>query len=226
MEKNQYDLCIEVLRRLDQSGVLREVILIGSWCLPFYWEYFQAVRYFPEIRTRDIDLLIPRPKEVRHSADIPDLLKDLGFITGFKGAEKYMRLEHPDLVVEFLAPERGRGRRRPVKIPKWSVNAAAEKFVDLLAEHVIQVKVADMIVRLPHPSDFAFHKLIVFQRRHKKEKAEKDRNSAVGILKAMVQKGEAAFIRSRYKALESGWQKKILRVLKEAKEPDILAILE
>jgi hypothetical protein len=36
----QYDLCREVLRRLDAAGVLDRVILIGSWCLLAYREYF------------------------------------------------------------------------------------------------------------------------------------------------------------------------------------------
>ena len=40
MEKNQYELCLEVLRRLNRAGVLNDIMLIGSWCLPFYREYF------------------------------------------------------------------------------------------------------------------------------------------------------------------------------------------
>jgi len=116
VEKSQYDLCINVLKRLDKAGILKEVILVGSWCMPFFKEYFRGVRYAPEIRTRDIDFLIPRPGHVRITADIPDLLKDLGFIVGFKGTEGYMRLEHPDLIVEFLSPERGKGTDRPVKV--------------------------------------------------------------------------------------------------------------
>lgn len=40
MEKNQYELCVKVLKRLERTGVLKDVILIGSWCIPFYKEYF------------------------------------------------------------------------------------------------------------------------------------------------------------------------------------------
>jgi len=38
VEKTQYELCIEVLRRFDKAGVLRNIVLIGSWCMPFYIE--------------------------------------------------------------------------------------------------------------------------------------------------------------------------------------------
>ena len=44
MEKSQYELCIEVLRRLDKAGILGDIVLIGSWCIPFYKEYFSDIR--------------------------------------------------------------------------------------------------------------------------------------------------------------------------------------
>ena len=31
MDKNQYDVFLETLRRLDKVGVLSKVVLIGSW---------------------------------------------------------------------------------------------------------------------------------------------------------------------------------------------------
>ena len=65
MEKNQYKLCLEVLRRLSKTGVLKDVILVGSWWLPFYRDYFASIRYSPSIMTRDVDFLVISPKELR-----------------------------------------------------------------------------------------------------------------------------------------------------------------
>lgn len=65
MEKNQYELCIEVLRRFDKAGVLRNIVLIGSWCMLFYKDYFADVKYILTIRTRDIDFLIPNPVKIK-----------------------------------------------------------------------------------------------------------------------------------------------------------------
>lgn len=79
MEKNQYNLCIEVLKRLEKAGILKDVILIGSWCIPFYKDYFGSVKYSATIKTRDIDFLVPTPSRTKTKADIPKLLKDLGF---------------------------------------------------------------------------------------------------------------------------------------------------
>ena len=57
MEKSQYELCLEVLRRLDRIGVLKHVVLVGSWCTLLYRDYFASQAYAPALKTRDIDLL-------------------------------------------------------------------------------------------------------------------------------------------------------------------------
>ncbi len=59
MEKSQYDLWVEVLRRLDHAGVLKHIVLVGSWCTLLYREYFSSQAYIPSLKTRDVDLLIP-----------------------------------------------------------------------------------------------------------------------------------------------------------------------
>ena len=102
MEKNQYKLCLEVLKRMDADGILSDVILIGSWCMVFYKKYFLGHDYAPSIRTRDIDFLVPKPCVIRAKTDLAESMKDLGFIKGFRGREGYMILEHPELSIKFL----------------------------------------------------------------------------------------------------------------------------
>jgi len=64
VENSQYKLCIEVLRRLDTAGVLKHIVLIGSWCIPFYKEYFKGTEYYTSITTRDIDFFVPLPRKL------------------------------------------------------------------------------------------------------------------------------------------------------------------
>lgn len=106
MEQSQSDLCIEVLRRLDKAGLLKGIILVGSWCTLFYKDYFRDPEYMKPLVTRDVDLLIPRPRAIRTKTDVAELLKDIGFVVGFTGSQGYIRLEHPQLIVEFLVPEK------------------------------------------------------------------------------------------------------------------------
>ena len=118
MKKSQYELCLEVLRRLDHAGVLKNIVLVGSWCTLFYKDYFADVGYLAAFRTRDMDLLIPHPAALRAKTDVAKLLMDLGFVVGFTGSQGYIRLEHPELIVEFLVPEKGRGTDKPYALPQ------------------------------------------------------------------------------------------------------------
>ncbi len=226
MEKNQYELCVEVLRRLNSQNLLGGVILIGSWCMPFYKEYFSGIKYLSTIKTRDVDFLVPHPNKIKGSVDIADLLKDLGFVVGYRGSKGYMKLEHPDLVIEFLAPERGKGTDNPISLPHLKFNAQALRFLNLIADDTIQVKVEDFYITLPHPANFALHKLIISERRQKEDKAEKDKIMAFEILNALIAKGEARRIKEVFETIPPKWQKKIVNVLNKAKNKEIADVLK
>ncbi len=196
MEKSQYELCVEVLRLLDKAGIFKSIVLIGSWSMVFYKSYFAGVPYLPVIRTRDIDLLIPHPSIIKTKVDVAELLKELGFVVGFSGSKGYIRLEHPQLIVEFLVPERGKGSDRPYPLLQLGLNAQALRFLDFLTEHTITVQVDEISVNLPHPASFALHKLLILDKRNVPEKAAKDKNAAIQILTALLDKGEQDFVRT------------------------------
>jgi len=201
-------------------------MLIGSWCLPFYKEHFFGIVYSSAIRTRDIDFLIPDPRKIRGQTDIPALLKDLGFIVSFSGSKGYTKLEHPDLLIEFLSPEKGRGMDGPVKIPQLGVNATALRYLNFLVENKIKVDVENFTVCLPHPVNFALHKLIIFQRRIKKEKADKDREAATMLLRALIKKGDGKRIKSVFDLIPPLWRKSVLKGLQNVEDKDILRMLK
>ena len=89
---------------------MKNIVLVGSWCTLFYKEFFGQTKYMVSLKTRDMDLLIPRPSAIKAKTDVAELLKDLGFVVGFTGSKGYIRLEHPQLIVEFLVPERSSGK--------------------------------------------------------------------------------------------------------------------
>lgn len=224
MEKKQSELCLEVLRRLHKVGVLDDFILIGSWCLYFYKDYFRNTPYIDQavIKTRDLDFLVHEPAKLKRKVNIPELLKDLGYVTIFKGSEGYIKLDHPDLILEFLVPEKGRGTDKPYPLPQLGINAVALRFLMFLSQNTIKVKVENFYITLPHPANFALHKLIIFQRRLKEEKALKDRNAAISVLKALIDKGEGKGVKDVFTSTLVKWQKKIVKGLEKAKEIELL----
>lgn len=225
MEKSQYDLCVEVLRRLDKSGVLKHIVLIGSWCTLFYKSYFGHIKYAPALKTRDIDLLVPHPPAISDKTNVAELLKDLGFVVGFDAPQGYIRLEHPGLIVEFLTIEKGRPSDKPYPLPKLGVNAQPLRFLEVLASNTITAKVEDFSVTLPHPANFALHKLLISQRRSNRQKEEKDRESAVRILEALISKSEQDTIKKVFLSLPARWQSKIKKALQALDNNEISSVL-
>jgi hypothetical protein len=226
VEKKQYDLCLEVLRRLEKADLLKDMILIGSWCLPFYKEYLSGTGFEPVIKTRDMDFLIPRPSGVRSKRGIQELLKDLGFVTGYRGSEGYMILEHPDLSIEFLVPERGRGSDTPVPLPTLGFNAQPLRFLDMLSHDILELKQGGLSLKVPHPANFALHKLILAGRRKIRSKIDKDRESALRVLRALVARKDERSIRRAYESIPVTWQRVVKKEIEGLNESKLLAIFE
>ena len=229
MEKSQYNLCVEILKRFHKAGLLNDFILIGSWAMVFYKERFKD---WPRLNrfvlmTRDMDFLIDSVQKVKQKVDIPELLKDLEFVVTFYGSKGYMKLSHPDLIIEFLTPERGKGEDRPLRLSGLGINATALRFLGFLSEkNTIRVPVENFKVTLPHPARFALHKLIVAQRRRNQDKKDKDNMTASGVLHDLIEVGEKESIRLAYEDLHKQWQKRVVAGLKSLGHEEILEYLK
>jgi hypothetical protein len=222
VEKKIYDLCREVLRRMSRAGILDRIILVGSWCVLLYEDYFRESDYRASIRTRDIEFLIPLNTRFKEKTDLFALLQDLGFIMDYKGADGYIRFQHPDLILEFLAPDRGRGSRKPLAIPALGINAQQLRFMDLLVENAVRVMFEGVAVTVPHPANFALHKLLIASRRRDAAKGERDRAQAVGLLKALMTSGESSSAHHVFAGLPRSWQKTIQKELSALGEAENL----
>ena len=225
MEKKMYELGIKVLDRLERAGVLGRVLLIGSWCMPLYEEYFKGKGILPLIRTRDMEFLIPLPFRMNQKTDVIELLNDLGFVTDYKGDEGYTLLQHPDLILEFIVPARGAESRTPKTINQLGVKAQALRFMDVLEEQPIRVSFAGIAVTIPHPASFALQKLLIARRRKTKDKAAKDRDQAVALLRALKDAGEYGAARRGYRRMPKPWQKVVDRELGTLGEQALLDLL-
>jgi hypothetical protein len=223
--KKQSDLYEDVIRSLNDEGVLPHVVLIGSWCGQLYKDYFNRKEYTPAIRTRDVDFLVPIPLHLDKPVDLQQSFEALGFNIAFVGRGGLIRFEHPDLIVEFLVPERGRSSEKPYALPALGINAQPLRFLDILAQRTIQIAFGGTTVTAPHPANFAIHKLIISTRRTKPEKRDKDRALAVEILKALVDVGEADTITQLLQSLPKSWQKLARQSLSETPPPDSVAAI-
>jgi len=225
VEKKINSLCLEVLNRLNKAGVLKDLIIIGSWSIYFYKYYFKSENYSTYVRTKDIDFLISIPPKFKKEVNIFKLVEDLGFLERYQGSKGYIKLEHPDLSMEFLVPERGRGSDKPYLIPQLSINAQPLRFLDFLIENTIPLNAEGLHIRLPHPAAYALHKFIIFKRRSKAEKHDRDIEGALRVFNELIHHKKHSEIRYIFRRMHKKWQQKMLDNLKSIGEQEIAKIL-
>lgn len=212
-EATQLDTVLEILNRFQKAGVLQRLILIGSWCLYFYRHGIRGLDGLRMSRTTDIDFLVPRPFRSGRKVDIPAILQELGFAPTFHGQSGLAVYDHPELRLEFLIPELGRGNSGPVTIRDFHIKAQEIRYLNFLVDHPIKIEYQGVTVTVPEPAVFALHKLIVSSRRKKPEKREKDLEAAVGILELLFKDPkEKARVGEVLAKIQPKWRKTILSV--------------
>ncbi len=211
--EEQFELLLQVLKKFQQAGVLNSFMLIGSWCLQFYQFHFENPRALPVFRTMDVDFLIPNPNQIKDEVDVPTLLKEEGFVLTFNRSSGIVKYDHPELRVEFLVPEMGRGYGGPLEIKKLHIKAQGLRYLNLLTTHPQLISYKGLQVRVPKPAVFALHKLIISARRLNQSKQKSDLETAVGLLDFLYSRpNEIARIKSVLRTLPHKWVKTILSV--------------
>ena len=220
MANDQQRLVGRLFRTLEGAGVLDHVVLIGSWCLPAYKHYFAGVPFEPGIRTRDIDLLVPTPLQLKRPVDIEQILGPLGFILRRGGEMGYMQFVHAELMLEFIVPERGRGSDKPFDLRALGINAQPLRFMDFLCADMLRLPFGGLDVRVPHPARFALLKLIVSGRRQKPVKRENDLRQAGQVIRALIASGQQEKLRETFAAMPKKWQRDVRRALATLPDPE------
>jgi len=226
MENRQIDLLFKVLRILDKEGVLKHLVVAGSWCMFFYTLYFKKKQPIASLRTRDVDFLVPDPKSLKTNVDLPEILKPLGFLVDYRGEQGYIRLVHPEFFIEFLVSEKGRGFDKAFPLPKLGLNAQSLRFMDILYLKTVTLKTRGIKIKLPHPACFVLHKIIIFTRRPEKEKREKEVEQIDRMLDLLEKEGNAKSLKRFFLNLHPKWRKKIINNLKILNKNDIIELLQ
>lgn len=226
MDRKQRNLVTNVLKLLEQEGILKHLIVAGSWCIYFYKFYYNKRQPIATLRTRDIDFFIPHPKSIKTEIDLPELLENLGFIIDFQGRAGYIRFVHPELFIEFLVPEKGRPLEKPYLLKQLKINAQALRFMEILELKTISIELEDAKLTLPHPSSFVLHKIIVYKRRPKKDKRARDIEQIIRILNFIQKQNEFDSLLEVYSQLYHTWQNKIISNLKEIGQIEIVNFLK
>lgn len=212
MEK-KYNLVSKIIEELHHSGALHKLVLVGSWCTPYYRDMFEhGNKFIPLLRTMDIDFMIPRPHRINKKVNVHAILIQMKFKPDFQALSGLVKYRHPELDIEFLTPEIGKGDTAIYEIKPFNINAVGLRYLDLLQNHVVEIKYSkDIPIKIPSPEAFALHKFIISPRRKNDAKAEKDISMAKAIgelcLNSDVYREKLISV---FSSLPKKWQKKVL----------------
>ena len=132
--------------------------IIGSWCFLIYQKYLPMENY--PLRTQDLDILIPFPYKGK-IFDLSSIFRELGFEERFN-PDGSVFFSTSSFKVEFLAPMKGSKQNEPTHIKELSVNPQFIYFVNMLLDDTISLRISKSIkVKLPAPTSFFLHKLII-----------------------------------------------------------------
>jgi hypothetical protein len=194
-------LFLRLLALFEKLGLWKDgVELIGSWSFLLYQRHL-GVRPLP-LRTQDVDFLLPWPYPTRPTVGLSEALLELGFRSASNpdGSNYFV---HPDLKLEFLSPEHGKGGLDARAIKPLGVRAVTLRFMDMLLKDSMFVKEGRIRVRVPKPLNFCLHKFVIAQRRTKPDKREKDIQQAVYVLAVL----EPADFKAGFEDLPPKWKK-------------------
>jgi hypothetical protein len=217
--ERRFELFRRTIVKLGEVGVLSDIILIGSWCLYLYRTLFTDADTMPAIRTVDLDFLVPNPPKIKHKVNIPKILEELGFVEEFSHLSGNSKFMHPDLEVEFIIPEKGRGKDGPHSIKEINIRAQGLRYVNVLQDYNMRILYEGTNVRVPEPSAFALHKLQVSNKRSRPDKKSKDLEAAVGLGEYLITRDDQVTkMREIFSSLPAKWKKEILEIAKENSE--------
>jgi hypothetical protein len=160
-------------------------MLIGSWVMPLYQEFF-GISY--TLRTMDIDFAIHFLKGKKsHKIDLEKLIVSRGFTPFFaqSGAQKFSR---EGFTIEFILHRRGGRDKDSVFVRDWNITAIPLPFVNIMTDFPFMAECGGYQIKAPIPEAFFLHKLITLARRLETSKRLKDLEQCTAIASGLEQK--------------------------------------
>jgi len=208
----------KILEKLSKEKLWEEGFeIIGSWCFILYQKYLDFPKY--PLKTDDLDILIPLPYKGK-IFDISSFFKSLGFSENFNpdGSIFYTL---PNLKVEFLSPEK-RKKEFANYIKELRIYPQQLRYLEILLSDPIILKIGRGIkVKVPSPSSFFLHKLLIAGKRREKGKGEKDIKQAIYTGKYILINEKEKLV-GMFGKLPKARKSKILNALKKSENLFIL----
>lgn len=197
---------LEIIDALDQSGLLKNCIISGSWAMYFYDRIFKD--FIPPIATTDFDIFLPSVSKIKDS-NINSLLINLDYLRDddcLTGKTKYFSKD--GFEIEFLTVPNKSGDN-VIKIQSIGIGAEALPKMKVATWNFVTVKYFKYLVNIPSPASYCLQKLLI-----NKERSEEKRIKDIDAVKYILgfisasKKYKNEFLES-YRAAPRKWKKAI-----------------
>ncbi|MBW1702802.1 MAG: hypothetical protein JRJ50_11915 [Deltaproteobacteria bacterium] len=224
-----------VLKAFAESGVFHlNGVLVGTHAFTVLGNLLGVRWTSSAAKTQDVDIA----SELRLSiavpniqADVPQILEglEMGFLPvpplNPKNPSTSFKVRGKPLRVDILTPEISANDRNPVFISRFNVAAQPIRFLDYLIENPEQGAVVNgggILLKVPTPARFAFHKLIASRERGvtMHDKVEKDIMQAAQVFSVLADErpGDLLLAWDEIERRGEGWVKRVAAGLSVMRE--------
>lgn len=171
---DQEHALLSFLAILDDLGVLKDVILIGSWAGYLYEHAGVLEGYRHEIATLDLDLLVKNQHLPANPVHLESELREMGYVVKRDYFTSNTKIYDPrGLEVEFLLGKRGAGLETTLRT-SLGVTAQTLRHMDILSTDCITVSFYNLEITVPRPESYAVHKMVINHERGSKKEKDAD----------------------------------------------------
>jgi hypothetical protein len=223
-----------VLKALAESGIFKMgAVLVGTHAFVVLGNLLGVKWTGSSLRTQDPDIATEASMSIGIppvDADLPDVLErlEMGFLPvpalNPKHPSTSFRVRGKSLRVDLLTPQRRRKETGPTVISRFKAAAQPMQYMDYLIEGFERGAIVDgggILVNVPLPARFGFHKLIVAGERGATvhTKVEKDLLQAAQVLALLVEEraGDVLVAWDEIKRRGKGWMSRVSSGLSRTK---------
>jgi hypothetical protein len=206
----KFDLLLAVLRDMQKADILRHFVLVGSWCQNFYRYLYGNPVEIPAARTLDADMLIPKRLPKNKQVSISQIMQKNNFAVEVDFPSGLYKFTHPDLKFEFLTTPGEKPGEDVYRFKQLGITAQELRYMAIPLDHKMTITYEDLTLNIPEPKAFTLHKLIVCRLRRNPEKAQKDSETARGMLIYFEEKEQHVHrLHELYNSFPKGWRKRV-----------------
>jgi len=205
-----------VLSILNQSGILSECVLVGSWCQDLYRGMYNNPFEIPAATTTDADFFIPKKmKHFEPQVDITSILENNGFSLIFDRSG-FIKFKNEYIDVEFHTEPGNKSEENIFEFKNLKLKAGELRFMEIPLRYNFIYKFFDLSIKIPEPEAYTLHKLIISQRRkNQQDKKEKDIEAVRGMFEYFNDKEKHVNRLNEILAdFYKGWQNRVYEALK------------